>query len=558
MAASSEIFAAAEAIKLKGNAELQNGNIAAALSLYTEAIDLVTESEEYCAWKSDKMLEPEEPSETLSRLIRESQKKKVIDTTTKENIKEGQTKETESPTSSLQEFPKFICPLHVYFSNRAHCHLKMENIGLAIQDGDMSVVHNPMYSKGYYRRACAYFLLQKYQQATTDFSIAWRLTGDVSAKQRALTCKELHQRFLFLEAIGTQDPLRPSETIEWNTMSVVDFTGPDISASARKIVTDEKERDELFCSVKDFLTAKTDNLIPKKHLLELLVDSIQYYKMESTVVDIPVDDGTRLTVCGDVHGQFYDLVNIFKLNGNPGPDNPYLFNGDFVDRGTFSIEVMVTFLLAKLLWPSHVHLTRGNHETYAMNSVHGFQQECQEKYDQKVYQVFTELFRLLPLAHIIRNEVFVVHGGLFSQDGVMLSDLRAINRDMETPEKGLMCDMLWSDPQPENGRSPSKRGVATAFGPDVTEKFLSENNLRLLVRSHEMKEEGYSVEHNGKCITVFSAPNYCDVMKNLGAYIIFKGVPGVPLEPVYHQFSHVPHPEIIPRSSPMLRMMNGI
>jgi len=101
-----------------------------------------------------------------------------------------------------------------------------------------------------------------------------------------------------------------------------------------------------------------------------------------------------------------------------------------------------------------------------------------------------------------------MHGGLFSSDDVTLDDIRAVDRNRQPPEEGIMCELLWSDPQPQNGRAPSKRGVGIQFGPDVTLKFIEKNNLDYVIRSHEVKPEGYEVAHDGKCITVFSAPNY--------------------------------------------------
>lgn len=116
----------------------------------------------------------------------------------------------------------------------------------------------------------------------------------------------------------------------------------------------------------------------------------------------------------------------------------------------------------------------------------------------------------MPLGYVLNNKVLVLHGGLFSRDGVTLSELEKIDRFKEIPESGLMTDMLWSDPSKVNGRHPSKRGTSIAFGPDVAHKFLNDNNLELLVRSHEVKDEGYEVEADGRVITIFSAPNYCD------------------------------------------------
>jgi len=218
----------------------------------------------------------------------------------------------------------------------------------------------------------------------------------------------------------------------------------------------------------------------------------------------------EFTVCGDTHGQFYDLLNIFKVNGNPSENNPYLFNGDFVDRGAFSVEIMLTLIAWKVANPEIMHLTRGNHETKNMNRMYGFEGEVKHKYDEKVFNCFSNLFQALPLGYVLNKRVLVNHGGLFESDGVLLSDLRKLDRFKEPEEKGLMCDMLWSDPVKMNGRHPSKRGISIGFGPDVAKKFLDENKLDMIVRSHEMKDEGYEVEADGKVITIFSAPNYCD------------------------------------------------
>ncbi|KAL7980746.1 hypothetical protein Chor_001900 [Crotalus horridus] len=248
----------------------------------------------------------------------------------------------------------------------------------------------------------------------------------------------------------------------------------------------------------------------------------------------------KITVCGDTHGQYYDLLNIFELNGLPSEYNPYLFNGDFVDRGSFSVEVILTLFGFKLLYPDHFHLLRG---------------EVKAKYTAQMFELFSEVFEWLPLVHCINGKVLIMHGGLFSEDGIMLDDIRKIERNRQPPDSGPMCDLLWSDPQPQvspdlalqvsrnNGRSVSKRGVSCQFGPDVTKSFLESNHLDYIIRSHEVKAEGYEVAHEGKCVTVFSAPNYCDQMGNKGAYIHLQGSD---LRPEFHQFTAVPHPNIKP------------
>lgn len=230
----------------------------------------------------------------------------------------------------------------------------------------------------------------------------------------------------------------------------------------------------------------------------------------------------------------------------PSSSNPYLFNGDFVDRGSFSLEVVLTLLALKLAIPDGLYMIRGNHETKGMNKIYGFEGEVKHKYDVTSMQLFSEVFQWLPLAAVIENTVFVVHGGLSTINNgcVTLKEIEELRRDREPPESGLMSDLLWSDPQPLPGRSPSKRGVGYSFGPDITENFLRTNDLKLVVRSHEVKDDGYVVEHNGKCITVFSAPNYCDQMGNKGAFIRFSQEKN--MEPEFIQYTAVSHPNIPP------------
>ncbi|CAF4686199.1 unnamed protein product [Rotaria socialis] len=262
-----------------------------------------------------------------------------------------------------------------------------------------------------------------------------------------------------------------------------------------------------------------------------------------TLVEITVPDKHKFTICGDVHGQFYDLLNIFKQNGLPSEENPYLFNGDFVDRGAFSVECIITLFGFKLLYPKHFFLARGNHESIIMNQMYGFEGEVKEKYTPEMFQLFTKVFNYLPLAHCINKKIFVTHGGLFNKDDVTLQDICGIDRVRQPPNEGLMADLLWSDPQTQNGRCESKRGLGIQFGPDITERFLKLNNLEYIVRSHELKQQGYDLGHNRKCITVFSAPNYCDTMGNKGAFIT---ITGDDITPKFTSYAAVPHPTARP------------
>merc|ERR1719265_2768587 len=142
---------------------------------------------------------------------------------------------------------------------------------------------------------------------------------------------------------------------------------------------------------------------------------IELLKRRESLVRVQVPEDGEITVCGDVHGQYYDLLNIWELNGEPSERNPYLFNGDFVDRGSFSMECILLLFAYKVAYPKHFFLARGNHETKNMNKLYGFEGEVAAKFDDRLYELFSEAFCFLPLAHVLGRQVFCVHGGLFSR-----------------------------------------------------------------------------------------------------------------------------------------------
>lgn len=427
----------------------------------------------------------------------------------------------------------------VLYSNRAAAHLKIEEYGSSLADAEQAIKCDKLYIKAHYRRGASHMAMAKHKEAMDDFRQVLRLKpGDAEATKRFEMCKKAYLEQQFALAIGRDETKLPSESLDLTTMTIRDtYDGPKIDFT--KPVNERYTPKLVREFMKWFEDQKTKDL-PRKILYTILLDAISILKSLPSLVDVPVPEGTHITVCGDTHGQYYDVLNIFKLNGDPSEENPYLFNGDFVDRGSFSLEVILTLLLWKLALPNHMHMTRGNHESTSMNLMYGFKGEVLAKADEKTFNIFTELFKWLPIAYCLGNKVLVVHGGLFQEDGVTLDMIRKTNRFREPPEKGIMCDALWSDPSFKRGRNPPHRGCGTLFGPDVTEKFLEDNNLKLLVRSHEVKQEGYSVEHNGKCITVFSAPNYVDQMKNKGAYLVFDS----DLNYTVQQFTAVPHPPV--------------
>ena len=317
--------------------------------------------------------------------------------------------------------------------------------------------------------------------------------GDKIAQAQYELCNKAVKRDAFLKAIEVQDEVSAAEGLDVDGIIVEeDYDGVRL----------EKEMTKEF--VEDMMQRfKSGKKIHKKYVFQIILAVKDIVKDEATMVEMEIEKDHKLTVCGDTHGQFFDLMEIFRLNGNPTETHGYLFNGDFVDRGSWSTEVALTLYAYKWLYPKHFFLNRGNHETDDMNRMYGFEGECRHKYNERVFKLFSESFSALPLATLIGQKFFTLHGGLFSDDDITLDDIRKLNRHKQRQpgQSGLMMEMLWTDPQPQNGRGPSKRGVGLQFGPDVTKRFCEKNGLEAIIRSHEVRMEGYEVEHDGRCIT---------------------------------------------------------
>uniref|UniRef100_A0A8D2PHW7 Serine/threonine-protein phosphatase n=1 Tax=Zosterops lateralis melanops TaxID=1220523 RepID=A0A8D2PHW7_ZOSLA len=423
----------------------------------------------------------------------------------------------------------------IYYGNRSLAYLRTECYGYALADATRAVQLDAKYVKGYYRRAASNMALGKFKAALRDYETVreWgQRVGDISGVS---VCS------LGVSTLG-------SVCATWGHRRLGDIPGVTIEDEYSGPKLEDGKVTLAF--MKDLMQwYKDQKKLHRKCAYQILVQVKEVLAKLPTLVETTLKETEKVTVCGDTHGQFYDLLNIFELNGLPSEANPYIFNGDFVDRGSFSVEVILTLFGFKLLYPDHFHLLRGNHETDNMNQIYGFEGEVKAKYTAQMFALFSEVFEWLPLAQCINGKVLIMHGGLFSEDGVTLDDIRKIERNRQPPDSGPMCDLLWSDPQPQNGRSVSKRGVSCQFGPDVTKRFLERNRLELIIRSHEVKPEGYEVAHDGRCVTVFSAPNYCDQMGNKGSYIHLRGSD---LRPDFHQFTAVVRPQNPPRAPPNL------
>ncbi|KAG2452744.1 hypothetical protein HYH02_002974 [Chlamydomonas schloesseri] len=239
--------------------------------------------------------------------------------------------------------------------------------------------------------------------------------------------------------------------------------------------------------------------------LEILVEESNVQR-----VDAPV------TVCGDIHGQFYDLMELFQVGGDC-PMTNYLFMGDFVDRGFYSVETFLLLLALKVRYPDRITLIRGNHESRQITQVYGFYDECLRKYGSvNVWRYCTDVFDYLSLSAVIDNSIFAVHGGL-SPTISTLDQIRTIDRKQEVPHDGAMCDLLWSDPEDIEGWGLSPRGAGFLFGADVCRAFTEANKIDLICRAHQLVMDGYKTMFSEKLVTVWSAPNYCYRCGNVAA-----------------------------------------
>lgn len=216
-----------------------------------------------------------------------------------------------------------------------------------------------------------------------------------------------------------------------------------------------------------------------------------------------------ITLVGDIHGQFSDLLRIFETGGSPDSVN-YLFLGDYVDRGNNSINVMCLLMAYKIKYPNNFFLLRGNHESAGTNRDYGFYAECQELYSVSLWKSFNQMFDWMPVTAIIDSRILCVHGGI-SPDLKSINDLRKIQRPTDIPEDGLLCDLVWSDPDPSvELYGPNDRQTSCVFGKKPTRALLDKLQLDLIVRAHQAIDNGYDFPFipDRSIVTVFSAPNY--------------------------------------------------
>ncbi|XP_037006079.2 serine/threonine-protein phosphatase with EF-hands 2 isoform X5 [Artibeus jamaicensis] len=308
---------------------------------------------------------------------------------------------------------------------------------------------------------------------------------------------------MFTEESGPQDS-EVDNCSDYESIEVPDnYTGPRLS----------------FPLLPDHATALVEAFRLKQQLharyvLNLLHETRKYLVQLPNINRVSTCYSEEITVCGDLHGQLDDLIFIFYKNGLPSPERAYVFNGDFVDRGNDSVEILMVLFAFMLVYPKEFHLNRGNHEDYLVNLRYGFTKEVMHKYKmhgKKILKMLQDVFCWLPLATLVDEKVLILHGGVSDR-----TDLELLSK----LDRHKVVDILWSDPMAQDGcKANTVRGGGCYFGPNVTKQLLQKYNLQFLIRSHECKPEGYEFCHSRKVLTIFSASNYYEVGSNRGAYV---------------------------------------
>ncbi|TEY44027.1 hypothetical protein BOTCAL_0355g00080 [Botryotinia calthae] len=289
--------------------------------------------------------------------------------------------------------------------------------------------------------------------------------------------------------------------------------------------------------------------LTEEQALFILEEGTKVLKQEPNLLEMDAP----ITVCGDVHGQYYDLMKLFEVGGDPA-DTRYLFLGDYVDRGYFSIECVLYLWSLKIWYPNSLWLLRGNHECRHLTDYFTFKLECKHKYSERIYEACMDSFCALPLAAVMNKQFLCIHGGL-SPELHTLDDLKSIDRFREPPTHGLMCDILWADPLEEFGQEKTSeffihnhvRGCSYFFSYPAACNFLEKNNLLSIIRAHEAQDAGYRMYRKTRTtgfpsvMTIFSAPNYLDVYNNKAAVLKYENnVMNI------RQFNCTPHPYWLP------------
>jgi len=252
--------------------------------------------------------------------------------------------------------------------------------------------------------------------------------------------------------------------------------------------------------------------LAEPQLRNLCAEARKVFLSQSALIELEAP----LKICGDVHGQYFDLLRLFEYGGFP-PDSNYVFLGDYVDRGKQSLETITLIFGYKVRHPENFFNLRGNHECASITRIYGFYDECKRRYNIKMWKSFCDVFNSMPVCAVIDDKIICMHGGL-SPELKNMDQIRRLVRPTDVPDTGLICDLLWADPDKDTqGWQENDRGVSWTFGSDIVTSFLREQEMDLVARAHQVVEDGYEFFAKRQLITLFSAPNYCGEFDNAGA-----------------------------------------
>ncbi|KAL7722259.1 Serine/threonine-protein phosphatase [Entamoeba marina] len=255
--------------------------------------------------------------------------------------------------------------------------------------------------------------------------------------------------------------------------------------------------------------------IESKTILDICAEVSKLFQKENNILEL----ASHINVVGDIHGSLKDLLQYFDICGHPS-ETPYLFLGDYVDRGEKSLEVILLLFIIKIKYPTNVFMLRGNHECKEVATIYGLKEECKRFGDdqEKIFAAFNEVFDWLPIIATINKKICCIHAGI-SPHLSFIQDVNSIKRPLPVPKEGLLCDLLWSDPSTEisNDFESSPRGAGCLFSKKAFDSFMSTNNFDLLIRSHSLEEKGYNYIMDDKLLTLFSCSKYCSTCSNDGA-----------------------------------------
>ncbi|CAP20911.1 Protein CBG24259 [Caenorhabditis briggsae] len=303
---------------------------------------------------------------------------------------------------------------------------------------------------------------------------------------------------------------------------------PSSAVSDNDVLLDESKRKEMFDGKTDESNKKfveefirvllscrgVSKNVKTMDILRLAHTCKRIFESQARLIEI---DGP-VRICGDLHAQFPDLIRLFAQGGFP-PDSNYLFLGDYVDRGAYNLEVLLLCLSYKARYPNNFIMLRGNHEQAHINSQFGFKEEIftrKGEFAPVIYAEITKMMDVMPIVGLIGGRILCMHGGL-SKHLKSLEDLRNLKCPFNLEEECLENDLMWSDPGSVKGWEPNTRGASFTFGEDVVHEYCKMLDIDLIVRGHQVVQDGYEFFANKKLVTVFSAPHYSGTFTNSAA-----------------------------------------